>query len=91
MSLKIGLNLTRKLSPNFDLPKKDKKLIKFIIIHYTGMKRETDAIERLCNPKSKVSSHYFIKNNGKVLNLVPDLYKAWHAGKSSWKSYKILK
>ena len=30
--------------------------------------------------KSKVSSHYFIKNNGEILNLVPDLYKAWHAG-----------
>ncbi len=90
MRLKIGLNLTRYYSENFDLPKRDKQLIKFIIIHYTGMKRETDAIERLCNPRSKVSSHYFIKNNGKVLNLVPDLYKAWHAGLSSWNSYKML-
>tara|TARA_B100001057_G_C22830110_1_gene943061 strand:+ start:1607 stop:2233 length:627 start_codon:yes stop_codon:yes gene_type:complete len=54
------------------------------------MKKETKAIERLCDAQSKVSSHYFIKNSGKVLNLVPDLYEAWHAGKSSWKNLKSL-
>ena len=26
----------------------------------------------LTNSKSKVSSHYFIKNNGKIITLVPD-------------------
>ena len=31
-----------------------------------------------------------IKNTGKILNLVPDLYEAWHAGKSSWKNFKFL-
>ena len=54
------------------------------------MKKEAQAIERLCDSKSKVSSHYFIKNNGKVLNLIPDLYTAWHAGKSNWKKLKSL-
>ena len=90
MSLKLGLNLTRYYSINFDLPKRDKKKIIFIIIHYTGMKKESEAIQRLCDIKSKVSSHYFIKNNGKVLNLVPDLYTAWHSGESYWKKFKSL-
>ena len=54
------------------------------------MKKESDAIKRLCNPRSKVSSHYFIKNNGEILNLVPDLFKAWHAGVSSWKNFNFL-
>ena len=90
MTLKIASNITRNYSINFDLPKRNKRLIKFVIIHYTGMKKESEAIKRLCNYKSKVSSHYFIKNNGIVLNLVPDLYKAWHAGKSSWKNFKSL-
>ena len=90
MSSKIALKLSRNYSINFSLPRRDKKLIKFIIIHYTGMKKESDAIKRLCDFKSKVSSHYFIKNNGKLLNLVPDLYTAWHAGESSWKNYKSL-
>ena len=90
MSLKLGLNLTRYYSINFDLPKRNKKKIIYIILHYTGMKKETRAIERLCDSESKVSSHYFVKNNGKVLNLIPDLYTAWHAGKSSWKKLKSL-
>ena len=90
MSLKIGINLIRNYSINFDLPKRSKKIIKFVIIHYTGMKKEVEAIERLSSPKSKVSSHYLIKNNGDILMLVPDTYTAWHAGKSSWKKYKSL-
>ena len=77
-------------SINFNIPKRSKKLIKFIIIHYTGMKSESKAIEKLCDSSSKVSAHYFIKYNGKLLNLVPDLYEAWHAGKSSWKNLKGL-
>ena len=90
MSLKIGLNLTRSYSFNFDILKRNKKSIKFIIIHYTGMKKQSEAIKRLSDSKSKVSSHYFIKNKGEILNLVPDLHIAWHAGKSSWKNYKSL-
>ena len=90
MRSKIGLNLTSNYSINFSLPKRHKKSIKFIIIHYTGMKSEVGAIQRLCDYKSKVSSHYFIKNNGQVLNMVPDLFEAWHAGKSYWKKNKYL-
>ena len=77
-------------SPNFSLPKRPKKRIKFIIIHYTGMKKELESIRRLQNPKSKVSSHYLIKKNGEILILVPDHYEAWHAGLSNWKNYKYL-
>tara|TARA_B100001063_G_scaffold77101_1_gene71606 strand:+ start:21 stop:764 length:744 start_codon:yes stop_codon:yes gene_type:complete len=90
MSLKLGLKLTRNYSINFDIPKRGKKKIIFIIIHYTGMKKESDAIKKLCNYKSKVSSHYYIKNNGEILSLVPDLYTAWHAGQSNWKKFKSL-
>ena len=64
--------------------------IKFIIFHYTGMKRESEAIKRLTNINSKVSSHYLIKNNGEIVVMVPDLYEAWHAGISSWKNFKSL-
>ena len=83
---KISLNY----SPNFNPSKRSKKNIKFIIIHYTGMNNQLSAINRLCNIKSKVSAHYFIKKNGFVLNLVPPLYEAWHAGKSSWKNFKSI-
>ena len=90
MRSKIGLKLSRKYSLNFNPSKRNKKNIKFIIIHYTGMKKESAAIKKLCDPKSKVSSHYYVKKNGEILNFVPDLYEAWHAGKSKWKTYTSL-
>ena len=84
MALKTILNY----SPNFNSKKRKTKQIKFIIFHYTGMKRELDAINKLTNIQSEVSSHYLIKKNGRIVTLVPDLYVSWHAGKSSWKNYK---
>ena len=86
MPLKTVLNY----SPNFNIKKRRSKQINFIIFHYTGMKKESDAIKRLTNIQSEVSSHYLVKNNGDIITLVPDLYIAWHAGKSSWKNYKSL-
>ncbi|MDC3068371.1 N-acetylmuramoyl-L-alanine amidase [Candidatus Pelagibacter sp.] len=83
---KISLNY----SPNFNTIKRLKKNIRFIIVHYTGMQNESSALNRLCDIKTKVSAHYFIKKNGSVLNLVPPIYEAWHAGKSSWKDLKSL-
>ena len=87
---KLRINTTLNYSPNFDEKKRKKNQIKFIIFHYTGMKREKDAINRLTNYKSKVSSHYLIRNNGEIITLVPDLYIAWHAGISSWKNFKSI-
>ena len=86
----MWLKITNNYSPNFNIPKRSKKKIKFIILHYTGMRNESLAIKRLCDPKANVSSHYFIKKNGNILQLVPDLYEAWHAGKSSWKKNNYL-
>jgi len=87
---KLSINTTVNYSPNFDLKKRNPSKIKFIIFHYTGMKREKDAINRLTNYKSKVSSHYLIKYNGEIITLVPDLYIAWHAGISSWKNFRSI-
>ena len=61
-------------SLNFDVNKRKKSDIKFIILHYTGMKNEKQAISRLISNNSKVSCHYFIKYSGEILTLVPDLY-----------------
>ena len=86
MALKTILNY----SPNFNPKKRLSKEIKFIIFHYTGMKNESEALNKLIEIQSEVSCHYLIKNNGETVKMVPDLYIAWHAGKSSWKNYKSL-
>ena len=86
MRIKTILNY----SPNFHPKKRNFNQIKFIVFHYTGMKKESEAINRLTNIQSQVSSHYLIKNNGQIVSIVPDLYIAWHAGVSFWKNFKSL-
>ena len=86
----MSLKLTTNYSPNFNFKKRQKKEVRFIILHYTGMKSEKAAIKKLTNIQSQVASHYFITRNGKIINLVPDLYVAWHAGISSWKTFNLL-
>ena len=86
MTIKTSLNY----SPNFDPKKSKTNQIKYLIFHYTGMKTEKAAIDRLTDIKSRVSAHYLIKQNGEIITLVPDLYTAWHAGKSVWKNYSYL-
>ncbi len=83
---KMSLNY----SPNFYLKKRSISKVKYLIFHYTGMKSENGAIRKLTDKNSKVSCHYFIKKNGTIIKMVPDLYVAWHAGISSWKKDKFL-
>jgi N-acetylmuramoyl-L-alanine amidase len=86
MAIKTILNY----SPNFNTKKRSVKKIKFIIFHYTGMKKESEAIKKLTDIQSEVSCHYLIKSDGKIIKMVPDSYIAWHAGKSSWANYSSL-
>tara|TARA_B100000579_G_C22782168_1_gene829922 strand:+ start:687 stop:1409 length:723 start_codon:yes stop_codon:yes gene_type:complete len=77
-------------SPNFDEKNRSKNTIKILVIHYTGMQSERESLKRLCNSKSKVSSHYLINRIGKIYRLVKENKTAWHAGKSCWGKYKNL-
>ena len=86
MTNKIAINY----SPNFTTPARNKKNIKYIVFHYTGMSSETKAISRLTDVKSKVSCHYFIKKSGEIILMVPEKYEAWHAGISNWKKDSFL-
>ena len=81
MPIKTSINY----SPNFSTSARNKKKIKYIVYHYTGMRSENKAIKRLTDLNSNVSCHYFIKRNGQIILMVPELYEAWHAGKSNWK------
>ena len=66
------MKIVNYFSPNFERKKRSVNLIKAIIIHYTGMQSERESLDRLCNPKSKVSSHFVINRKGKVYRLVKD-------------------
>ena len=82
--------ISHNYSPNFSKKTRSYKDIKFVIIHYTGMQSEIESINRLKNPKYKVSCHYLINRKGKVIQMVKDKKIAWHAGKSRWKKFVNL-
>jgi N-acetylmuramoyl-L-alanine amidase len=70
-------------SPNYDersgLARPD-----MIVLHYSGMPEAHEALQRLCDAKTRVSAHYFVYENGSIHQLVPEAKRAWHAGVSSW-------
>jgi N-acetylmuramoyl-L-alanine amidase len=61
-----------------------------IILHYTGMPTGAEALALLCEPAAEVSSHYFVWEDGRVVQLVAESQRAWHAGLSFWKGVSDL-
>ena len=78
----MHFKVTQKPSKNME--KLKNRRIKYVIIHYTGMRSQKSAIKRLQSKVAKVSCHYLISRGGKVYQMVRDLDVAWHAGKSKW-------
>ncbi|MGY2047045.1 N-acetylmuramoyl-L-alanine amidase [Methylobacterium sp. JK268] len=64
--------------------------IDMLILHYTGMDSATDALLRLANPLSEVSCHYFVFEDGRVVQMVPEGRRAWHAGLSAWEGERDI-
>jgi N-acetylmuramoyl-L-alanine amidase len=88
-----GLVIRERLSPNHDsrgdviagTPRID-----MLVLHYTGMQSAEAALDRLCDPEARVSSHYLVEEDGAIWRLVPEERRAWHAGVSYWLSEKLL-
>ncbi len=70
-------------SPNVEA-RKDGRTPDMILLHYTGMQTGAAALERLCAPDSKVSAHYVVFEDGRIVQCVPEDKRAWHAGVASW-------
>lgn len=71
-------------SPNHDA-RPDGAPVDMLILHYTGMESGAAAIARLRDPEAKVSAHYVVEEDGRILRLVPEDRRAWHAGVSQWR------
>lgn len=71
-------------SENYDERREGEKPY-IILLHYTGMQSAQAAIDRLTDPKSKVSAHYLVDENAGIFNMVDEQKRAWHAGLSYWK------
>ncbi len=70
-------------SPNHGERREDRRP-DMLLLHYTGMPRTDEALAWLCDPASSVSCHYFVFEDGRVVQMVPEARRAWHAGAASW-------
>ena len=61
-----------------------------IILHYTGMASAEAAIALLRAPAAEVSSHYVVEESGRIVQLVPEARRAWHAGLSCWRGERDM-
>lgn len=76
-------------SPNLG-PRKTDRRPTWIMLHYTGMESGVAALQLLTNPLSEVSCHYLVWEDGRIFQLVPEVARAWHAGRGSWKGEEDL-
>jgi N-acetylmuramoyl-L-alanine amidase len=65
-------------------PNAEPRRANYVILHHTGSDSLERALGTLTSPLSNVSSHYLIDRNGRILQLVDENLRAWHAGESYW-------
>ncbi len=66
-------------SPNFD-----ERWPNWVILHHTSDDSVDEALRTLTDPARAVSAHYLIARDGKIIQLVDERHRAWHAGVSQW-------
>ncbi|WP_289662367.1 N-acetylmuramoyl-L-alanine amidase [Flavobacterium panacagri] len=77
--LQNGINTEWIGTVNFNLRKPS-----FVIIHHTAQDSLQQTINTFTKTKTQVSAHYVISENGKVVQMLNDYLRAWHAGNSTW-------
>jgi N-acetylmuramoyl-L-alanine amidase len=64
--------------------------VDMLVLHYTGMKDENEALDWLLSADSSVSCHYFIFEDGRIVQTVPEALRAWHAGAAGWRGHSDI-
>lgn len=70
-------------SPNVE-PRRDGRRPTILLLHYTGVPTCAKAVDWLARPESGVSCHYVVDEDGRVIQMVRESMRAWHAGLSCW-------
>jgi N-acetylmuramoyl-L-alanine amidase len=55
-----------------------------LVLHYTGLPSIERSLDVLSRPDCKVSCHYVVDDDGRIVQMVAEEMRAWHAGASSW-------
>ncbi|MGL6291227.1 MAG: N-acetylmuramoyl-L-alanine amidase [Silanimonas sp.] len=67
-------------------PNHDARQAQVIVLHHTQMASFEEALTTLksANDHGRVSSHYLIAEDGRIVQLVDERARAWHAGAGRW-------
>ncbi len=77
--LRNGVNTEWIGTVNFNLRKPN-----FVIIHHTAQDSIQQTIKTFTLTRTQVSAHYVIGDDGRVIQMLNDYLRAWHAGNGSW-------
>jgi len=66
-------------SPNFS-----ERRPNYVILHHTTNDTAEEAVATLTSRPAQVSAHYLVARDGRIIYLVDELRRAWHAGDSYW-------
>ncbi|MDO3627145.1 N-acetylmuramoyl-L-alanine amidase [Mucilaginibacter sp. BT774] len=66
---------------NFNLRKPN-----YVIIHFTAQDSLAQTLHTFTVTQTQVSAHYVVGKDGKVVHMLNDYLRAWHAGVSRWGS-----
>jgi N-acetylmuramoyl-L-alanine amidase len=83
------MRIIQRPSPSFGM-RIEGVLVNLLILHYTGMKSASEALDRLCDQNFNVSAHYLIDESGRIFCLVDENNRAWHAGVAFWGGEKDI-
>lgn len=78
---RAGIATEWQASPNFNERKPN-----YVILHHTSDDTVDQALRTLANALRGVSAHYLIGRDGRIIQLVDERARAWHAGESKWGS-----
>lgn len=71
-------------------PRDPGTVIDMLVLHYTGMRTGAEALGRLRDAAAEVSAHYLVDEDGRILRLVPEDRRAWHAGIAWWRGHSDI-
>ncbi len=66
-------------SPNFG-----ERRPNYVVLHHTSNSDAARAVATLTRPASQVSAHYLVVRDGRIVYMVDERLRAWHAGEWFW-------
>lgn len=56
----------------------------YVVIHHTAQDSVGQTLKTFTLPRTQVSAHYVIDNNGEIYHMLNDYFRAWHGGIGKW-------